>query len=149
MRADFVHHVKKMHDNSGWELIRKIVLEDGEDVITSELEEIGTEIVRNVMNPSPAAAQVSLGVVGDTRIIKHFCRSSPWSLEVTSNIFFPLLFYKLFEEKCSALSQIPPRDDDDDGDDDNDDAGLVRRNMYRRKKKRRVDGDESFCGERR
>ncbi|KAG6517842.1 putative disease resistance RPP13-like protein 1 [Zingiber officinale] len=49
MRANYVHLAEEIDEGSGWELIRKIVFGDGEDAIISELEEVGMEIVRNVM----------------------------------------------------------------------------------------------------
>ncbi|KAG6517781.1 putative disease resistance RPP13-like protein 1 [Zingiber officinale] len=62
MRADFVHHVEKMHEDSGWELIRKIVFGEGENEIISELKEVGMEIVRKC-DGLPLAIKVMAGVL--------------------------------------------------------------------------------------
>ncbi|XP_074560891.1 putative disease resistance RPP13-like protein 1 [Curcuma longa] len=94
MRADFVHYVEKMHENNGWELIRKIVFEDGGDVIISELKEVGMEIVRKC-DGLPLAVKVMAGV------LFHKARTkSEWKKVIESELWF---MKRIDDELSNAL----------------------------------------------
>ncbi|XP_042467168.1 putative disease resistance RPP13-like protein 1 [Zingiber officinale] len=82
MRADFVHHVEKMDEDNGWELIRKIVFEDGEDQIISELKEVGMEIVRKC-DGLPLAIKVIAGVLFRKERTKR-----EWKKVIESDLWF-------------------------------------------------------------
>ncbi|XP_042467161.1 putative disease resistance protein RGA3 [Zingiber officinale] len=88
MRADFVHHVEKMDQDNGWELIRKIVFGDGEDQIISELKEVGMEIVRKC-DGLPLAIKVIAGVLfrkeRTKREWKNVIESDLWFMKENEN----------------------------------------------------------------
>ncbi|XP_074565026.1 putative disease resistance RPP13-like protein 1 [Curcuma longa] len=107
MRADFVHHVEKMHEDSGWELIRKIVFGDVEDVIISELKEVGMEIVRKC-DGLPLAVKVMAGVLlhkeRTKREWKKVVESDLWSIEEIDAKLSNAL-YLSYEDLPSHLKQ--------------------------------------------
>ncbi|XP_042472127.1 putative disease resistance RPP13-like protein 1 [Zingiber officinale] len=82
MRADFVHHVEKMDEDNGWELIRKIVFGNGEDQIISELKEVGMQIVRKC-DGLPLAIKVIAGVLFRKEKTKR-----EWKKVVESDLWF-------------------------------------------------------------
>ncbi|XP_074560787.1 putative disease resistance protein RGA1 [Curcuma longa] len=107
MRADFVHHVEKMHEDSGWELIRKIVFGDEEDVIISELKEVGMKIVRKC-DGLPLAIIVIAGVLfhkeKSKRKWKKVVESKLWSIkEIDAELSNAL--YLSYEDLPSHLKQ--------------------------------------------
>ncbi|XP_074560287.1 LOW QUALITY PROTEIN: putative disease resistance protein RGA3 [Curcuma longa] len=107
MRADFVHHVEKMHQDSGWELIRKIIFGDGEDVIISELKEVGMEIVKKC-DGLPLAIKVIAGVLFHKERTKRewekVIKSDLWSMKENENEVSKAL-YLSYEDLPSHLKQ--------------------------------------------
>ncbi|XP_042468793.1 putative disease resistance RPP13-like protein 1 [Zingiber officinale] len=107
MRPDFVHHVKKMKDDSGWELIRKIIFGDEEDIIISELEEVGMEIVRKCYG-LPLAIKVIAGVLfhkkRTKREWKKVVESDLWSMKEKVDELSNAL-YLSYEDLPSHLKQ--------------------------------------------
>ncbi|XP_042473936.1 putative disease resistance RPP13-like protein 1 [Zingiber officinale] len=107
MRPDFVHHVKKMKDDSGWELIRKIVFGDEEDIIISELEEVGMEIVKKC-DGLPLAVKVIAGVLfhkeKTKREWKKVAKSDLWFMKENEDELSNVL-YLSYEDLPSHLKQ--------------------------------------------
>ncbi|KAG6517838.1 hypothetical protein ZIOFF_021237 [Zingiber officinale] len=103
MRADFVHHVKKMHDDSGWEFIRKIVFGDGEDIMISELKEIGMEIVKKC-DGLPLAIKVMAGVLfhkeRTKREWKKIVESDSWFMKETEDKLLKALYLSYEDLPC-------------------------------------------------
>ncbi|XP_074588587.1 LOW QUALITY PROTEIN: putative disease resistance RPP13-like protein 1 [Curcuma longa] len=107
MRADFVHHVEKMHEDSGWEIIRKIIFGDEENAIISELEEVGMEIVRKC-DGLPLAVKLMAGVLlhkeRTKREWKKVVESDLWSIEEIDAELSNVL-YLSYEDLPSHLKQ--------------------------------------------
>ncbi|XP_042468790.1 putative disease resistance RPP13-like protein 1 [Zingiber officinale] len=107
MRADFVHHVKKMKDDNGWELIRKIVFGDEEDIIISELEEVGMEIVKKC-DGLPLAVKVIAGVLFHKEKTKreweNVAKSDLWFMKENEDQLSNVL-YLSYEDLPSHLKQ--------------------------------------------
>ncbi|XP_074565691.1 putative disease resistance RPP13-like protein 1 [Curcuma longa] len=107
MTADFVHHVEKMHEDSGWELIRKIVFRDKEDLIISELKEVGMEIVKKC-DGLPLAIKVMAGVLLHKERTKRewgkVVESNLWSTE-ESGAKLSNVLYLSYEDLPSHLKQ--------------------------------------------
>ncbi|XP_074561753.1 putative disease resistance protein RGA3, partial [Curcuma longa] len=107
MRVDFVHHVEKMQEDSGWELIRKIIFGDGEDVIISELKEVGMEIVKNC-DGLPLAIKVIAGVLfhkeRTKREWKKVIESDLWFMKENENEISKAL-YLSYEDLPNHLKQ--------------------------------------------